>query len=363
MNAISRILVVVACAAVNVLGHAVVVTPAPFNTNPSKSFGCGGASAGPLNVVAGGRGQVNWKLVAGDGAGDIRMLVDSAGGGGGAFPTSYQGTPSASITAVPLTGGSTPTVVGTTYTFDFDASAVACTGGAGGNVCTAQISSTSNWVSCFSYTKTAPAQTGSTASQAVTYQGSCVTITAGQLTTCNMLTGRVVWVPQGSDVTDLDAGVQATLVQNLPNERVFWAQPQSVDVVTPCTTAYKEYLCAQAMVPCNAAKTQPTTNIYGTQPCRSTCKEFTCWCDLNDIHAFLYDCDTISNANFDSTGYCSRKKFGPNNSTCIPRATSSTAGTCPGGECAAAPHTASHSTFALAAVVATVAAVLYAHNH
>lgn len=365
MNVLS-VLAVVACVAVSsVMGHAVVVTPTPFNTNPSKTFGCGGASAGPLNVIPTG-GTVNWKLIASDGAGDIRMLIDPAGGGGGAFPTSYQGTPSASIITVGLSGGSTPSVVGTTYSFDFTLpSGLTCTGSSGGStsVCTAQISSTSNWVSCFSFTKTAPTVSGSTGT-AVQQQGNCVTLTTAMVPTCSQLVGKTVWVPLGSDVGDLDDGVRATMNQNLPNQNVFWNQPQSYDVVTPCTTSYKDFLCAQALVPCNAAKTQPTSTPYGQQPCQSACKEFTCWCDLNDIHAFLYDCTTFNNAASDSAGSCTgvNRKYGPNNSTCVPRPTSSTAGTCT-VDCGAAAHGASHSAVLLAAVVATVAAALYANNH
>lgn len=343
----------------SVLGHAALVNPVAFNSQPSKTFPSGGVGSGPLNIIPVG-GTVSWKLIAGDGAGPIRMLIDPAGVTSN-FPTSYAATPAASLITVDLNSGQN-NVVGTTYDYPFTLPAgLTCTGTVGVNtaVCTVQISSSSNWVAAFSFTKQAPPAGSSTgAVQQQTVSGSCVTV-ATPLTTCTYVTGQTIFVATGADTTSMDQGVAATLTQNLPNVNVFYNQPQSPSVTTPCTEAYKRFLCAQTFTPC--ANNQPITTTFQDQPCASTCNEFTCWCDLNPLHAGLYRCSDYVNANRDSTGRCGFK-FGPNNSTCVPTIRSSTGANCVNGVCSAAPSAATLQPLVLAVLaIVSILAVVY-HN-
>jgi len=354
-------LVVVACIAAlpSVLGHAELVTPTPYNPNPSKSFNCGGVSSGPLNVIPTG-GVLSWKLIASDGAGAIRLLVDPAGGTA-AFPASGTGIVTGTLIQVALSGDDVPqsTDVGRTFNYNYAWPDLTCTRSDG--VCTAQVSSSSSWVACFSFSKTAAAGAQSTGT-AVTYAGNCVTVAAGTLTTCSMVTGQTVWVPQGGDIGDMDTTVLTTLQQNLPNPNVFNAA-QDATAVTPCSTAYRRYLCADTFIPCNTAGTQPTSVAFAQQPCESTCQEFSCWCWLTAGEAGLYPCN-FQNANKDSTGRCG-VKFGPNNSTCVPHPVSSTGSSCTGELCGAATHSASAASPLVYAAVAlaTAVAAVWARNH
>lgn len=353
----SILVVVTVCLAAlpSVLGHAALVSPTPFNTNPSKSFTTGGVSAGPLNIIPDGPRTLSWRLIAGDGAGAIKMLVDPAGLTTN-FPTSNGATPAASLIQVPLTGAD-PTVVGVTYDYTYQWPAgLTCTGANG--MCTAQVSSTSNWVAGFSFSKTAPAAVSSTAgtSAAQVFSGGCVT--AANLVNCPMVNGKTIWVPTGADALDMDLTVAATMEQNLNNSRVFSNQPQSAGVSTTCTRAYQRYLCGDAFMLCNAAGTQPIDTVTLRQPCLQSCTEFTCWCDLNPIHADLYRCN-LQNAARDATGSCSTAKFGPNNATCVPRPATSTAGSCIGDSCAAFSSASFQPLVMAALAVAAAFAVFY----
>jgi len=271
-------------------------------------------TTGPINIISSGAQSFEWKLIASDGAGMVSMIIDSAGNPSN-FPTSNGGTTSANTLNQVAVSGTTPTNVGTTYTFTYNMPALTCTGSLGGrtDICIAQISSVSDWVACFAFAYNAVSTTGGTPAY------TCVT--ASGLTACPMINGKQVNLPDGETLASLDASVQATINQNFNESRVFLTgnapaapgQPQ-----TPCEQSYRAYLCGATFGACarNGGSPPPIS------PCAAVCSQFECWCSLNPIHAYLYSCATLDNAGSDEAGDCS-KGYGPNNATCT--AASSTA--------------------------------------
>jgi hypothetical protein len=398
----------------SVLGHATLIYPAPYGTpnSPSKTTPTGGGTSGvpvyPLNTKF-----IDWKLVAGDGAGFPRMLVNTAGTNtagnwpADAAPSSTEGFQTGAYTAIynvplsailaspdpggnaiatygtqdPSLGPQTPNTLpfGFTYTTNL-ASAFACTGTfttasyTYNKVCTVQLSTASAWYSGFSFAQVAPTPvgTGSATGGAAAAVGTCVPPDSTQLQTCSAVvmgiratssTSSSIWIPDGETQQGMDAAVLAELAQNLPNQKVFMVNvvgghTESPSVATPCSTSYTRFLCAQAFTPCNLANTQPATAPFN-QPCLQTCTEFTCWCQLNPIHQYLYQIQNSagawvcpeSEAGSDSTGVCPNagpppSYFGINGTQCINGVNNGAS-----GGLGAAPHTSSMISPVLMAVV------------
>ncbi len=305
------------------------------------------------------------------------------------------------------------------YEFTFTIPAdIQCTGTFGAdwiNVCTVQISSSSAWYSGFSFS-TSPKQGGGTASagpstpigQCRTYSSlftpsrpprrtdvfvafclptdyPLITENASRtiLNACRHIpdnispkTGvstRMIWIPDGLTQEVMDASVRAEFDQNIGNRNVFAINTddhtESFAVETPCTKSYLYFLCAQAFQPCNPTNTAPAT-FPANIPCGPTCKEFTCWCQLNPKHANLYVCGSYdANSGRDSSGICpiltdsnpaKLRGFGPRNATCVPTSPYGADGECIDLALCAAPHAASYQpVIILVAALATAIAVFF----
>lgn len=250
------------------LAHSVLSSPAPWNSNPSKTNPCGGGT--PTAVTAtyqkGSQITITWRVIAGDGTGPISANIDLAG------DTNFN-------TPLTVTGsGANPTTTGTFTAQVQLPDAVS-------SKATLQIKSSSNWYSCASIalSATAPAPTTTPSSG-----GTCIQLTG--LTFCSDLNGvNVQPLAAGKSATSVDSELRATHENYLANPNVF--QPQS----SACSETYRKLLCAQAFVRCGA------TN---TDACATTCRLSNHLCNLQDSHADLYPCDSYSSTT-DVYGICS----------------------------------------------------------
>jgi len=235
-------------------GHAVLITPAPWTPNPSKTSPCG-AGIPPLRTnqtltwKIGTVQTINWKLVASDGAGMVMIRFDSTGNQ--TFPASTQ-----------LTLGNA-TVVGVTYPFSFTVPNIVCPSG----YCTIQVFSVSAWFSC----ATVVINNGAIVPPPVPV---LTCITAPLLNFCTMLYGTNITLTLGQTAPGIDQAVAAVYTANLYNPNVFTNGNDS-----NCATMYKTFLCNENFPSCGAVAA-----------CKQLCQTTLQTCGITPGELGLYNC-------------------------------------------------------------------------
>jgi hypothetical protein len=250
--------------------HAVLVVPAPWSTNPSKTSHCGGGNQPSIpaaNFKRGATVTLTWKVVAGDGAGAVTAQFDTTGGQGFAAPVN-----------MPLTGA-TPTAVGT-FTFTGTVPSITCTGT--NSTCTLNLFSSSAWFSCSTVQLT---DTGSTGPPP---PPTCVMPTT--LPFCKSVDNQQILLSGGQkDPNAFDSSVFAAFNATRYNPAVF-ATPNAPG----CLEAYTQFFCGFNYPLCSGA----------APGCKNACWNTASRCGLLPAHVTLYDCDQYKQMDSDASGVC-----------------------------------------------------------
>lgn len=267
MKAVFALLLVVTL----VNGHAVLLTPTPFNTNPSTTRACGVASVTTAMMstaqaawTAGDEVSITWHLVAGDGAGLVQGGFDPLGG------TSF--TVDAGI-ATQTTGSSGY------YTINFVVPANLTCDQSPTKLCTFQVHSP-GWFSCTAVSITPKGCTNCDPPPAP--QLNCVSVTAGSLSFCPSVTSALV--TGSASPSDINTELSNAYTTNLANPNVF-VVPNATS--TACKTLYQQLLCSMELPACNVST---GALIEGTQACRGLCQKTMEACGIQPAHIGLYDC-------------------------------------------------------------------------
>jgi hypothetical protein len=206
-----------------------------------------------LNVTVGKQYAMNWRVIAGDGSGDVTGLVDVNGG------TNF------TVPIVDLLGNA-PAV--NSYTFPFSLPNVTCN-----PYCTAQIKSSSNWYSCFSFR--AGGQSDFTSRpQEIRYQ--CKQV--NNMGFCNHLNGKRVNVAIGTNENQLDSQIGLFYQQSINNQNVMTSGTSE-----DCTSRLKYLLCGQQFEYCG-------TSAYLKVPDQCYCADTIQACGVTESHQSLFDC-------------------------------------------------------------------------
>lgn len=270
----SALRVLVICALVaSVLGHAVLKTPTPYNANPSKTGPCGLAGTFPTmpsqaTWLVGSSVTIVWQMIAGDGNGLVTVSADPNGG------TDFSATNAKTITTFQTTDVRT-------YTQTFKVPDVSCAASKDG-LCTIQFATATNWFSCTRVNITAcdgcpvPPPNPPT----------CVTATGLSFckTGVDARNNRRVLIPEGQSPVVIDAELSATYLNYLNNTNVFTNGQDST-----CRAEYKTFLCNSQLPLCPGSGEEYSQ----TSACRGQCRETMSQCQLTELHAALYDCDSL----------------------------------------------------------------------
>jgi len=266
-----RVLVICALVA-SVLGHAVLKTPTPYNANPSKTAPCGLAGTFPTLTsqatwLVGDTVTIVWQMIAGDGNGLVTVVADPNGG-----------TDFSAANAKPITTFNTNDVK--TYTQSFVVPDISCAASKDG-LCTIQFATATNWFSCTRVNITACPGCPAPPPPAP----KCTTATG--LAFCvgtNQRNNRAVLIPEGQSPVVIDAELSATFNSYLNNTNVFTNGKDAT-----CRTDYKTFLCNSQLPLCPGSGEAYSQVSACRAQCRQTMKE----CQLTELHAALYDCDSL----------------------------------------------------------------------
>jgi hypothetical protein len=285
--------------------HAKLVVPSAFNPNPSKIAACGGGATftGPVADWPPGTTQkLTWTVVAGDGTGPIRAMVDPQGGTG-RFPMSVPtagSAPPTGLTELTLTPETTHPTAVATYRFSFVVPDIRCDPK---GFCTVVVFSSTSWWACTAVNISASI---SNTTQPVVHKPSCQNATG--LTFCTMLNGRGVSVPYQQTLSDLDQAAQDTYTANIDNPRVF-----STKTTGGCASSYKYLVCATVFRRCGDSLSFCDYASGGIGCfCQETCVKASQLCGLNTTHNGLLNCFGSNIADSDTTGSCGAVTFNVN---------------------------------------------------
>jgi len=258
----SSLFLVVALAFVALVnGHAKLVDPLPWGNQPDKTNPCGaGAPATSPDATwhVGDQVNIQWQVIAGDGAGEVFLAIDPAGGE--TFPANKTDL------------GSAPSVQAQPYSFPYTVPNIQCTG-LGANLCTIQVSSSSNWFGCSTVRILQPGQTPPPPAE-----NNCVV--PNSLIYCTFRNHLSVSLPPGQTYLAMDHGAQLTYSATINNQNVF-----STGNSSACQKSYKNYLCLSALPNCG-----------DKEACKSACTDMVAQCGLTAAHQSLYDCTTGPNS-------------------------------------------------------------------
>jgi len=248
----------------------VLLSPTPFNTNPSTTPLCGVAaisdamkSTAQATWKAGQLVTIAWHLIASDGGGNLYGAFDPLGGTDFTVPA---------WTTVFTTSGSNKFY---NHTFSVPSS-LSCSQSPTG-LCSFRVYTSSNWNSC----------------TMVNVCEDCVAPPPPPLV-CSPVNTKLTFCPsnisdamisEGYVASDIDADLRLTLVNNLNNTNVFQNGKSLA-----CQQSYTTLLCSLSLTSCNPLTVQVLQN---SRACRAQCKETMSECEVAPAHVSLYDCDTL----------------------------------------------------------------------
>jgi hypothetical protein len=262
----SLLFVAVALALVaGVYGHARLLSPVPWNRNPSTNSPCGGATklASTATWVQGSTVTIQWQLIAGDGAGSVSITLDTLGTSN---PVGSAGSQTPVTFSPATTAGNLATY---SYSFTVPVGVTCPSSG-----CTIQVTS-ANWFSCA--TVNIVSASAAAASSNTALATSCVQATG--LSFCSMMNGYKVIVPTSANLAELDTQATNAWNNNLDSSLVF-VNPTS----SACAAEYKSFLCFNTFPLCG------TNNGV----CQDACNNVVSACGLQASHANLYNCGTYA---------------------------------------------------------------------
>jgi len=263
MSKVAIVLVFTALIAL-VAGHAVLNTPKPWNPSPSTNGPCGGGTqptTAPTTWVAGTKATLKWMVIAGDGAGTVTFSLDSDSTDGSTNFTLALGSLSA------------PQATGTPYTLEIDVPALTC----GGSRCTLSAKVITNaatgggWFSC--------------ATVNILPAGSPVPIAPQNCRETESFdfcqARRSMSVVMEVGVKDNEARIRDLAIA----ETTYKITINNTNIILngddkECQTALKNWVCGNTWPACGA-----------TAACKLYCRAVVAECQINDLHALLFDCD------------------------------------------------------------------------
>lgn len=270
----------VACA----LGHAVMISPIPLNTNPTTANPCGVAAlpTTPVKSATWGIGTevtVQWKLVAGDGGSSATGTFNPAG------TLNFNPSTNTALVNAGFTLA-TPTV-GSTFSQKFIVPNVDCSAAPGGLCLFRMVSNVNNWNSCTYVNVTTcdacptPPPPQRECSDEVNNQGP-----NRALGFCYPTQDTVtVFILENENPVNVQNNLKQVYNANINNTNVFLAGSS-----TECKNAYRTFLCALDLPPCPGSDGKAEGSA-----CRQMCDNAMNACQLNPIHEALYDCASLPN--------------------------------------------------------------------
>jgi len=249
--------------------HAVLVSPTPFNSNPTTANPCGtvdGKLTTDMTSIAmatwapGQEVTILWHLIASDGGGTLRAVFDPNGG------TNF---------SVPAVKTITTAGSGVFYNYTFNVPNSLSCDNSPTKLCTMRVYTTSNWNSCTTVKICEDCLIAPEVAK------TCAATTT-PLSFCPNVPG--VEIPQGYSPSDIDSQLGSVFTANLNNPNVFTSPTGD------CPALYKTLLCGLSLPQCN-----PSTNatVANNGACKSQCQKALQACKVTDLHKNLYDCDSL----------------------------------------------------------------------
>ncbi|KAN0028660.1 hypothetical protein ACTFIV_010507 [Dictyostelium citrinum] len=266
-------------------GHAVLVAPTPFSTNPSKTAQCGGGAKQTVAQItwcpnSSKTNRASWRIVVGDGEGAVTFRLATNGGTTDADFTT-------TLTSI-VVGGREPKEVDTYYMDVTIPTGTTCTGADG--ICTLQaFTPTSKWYSC-SAIKLDPAVCDKAPQETalVQYNIKATTNGADAVKFCDQVVNKVVLLPAGTILSEYDQKTQGVFKNNMLNPLVIGSN------TSQCGDLYQKVLCDVSFPLAPGSDGKPVYQVTEKQ-----CEDFIKVCGV-DSHANLYPCSIYGDGNSSS---------------------------------------------------------------
>ncbi|EAL66830.1 hypothetical protein DDB_G0281067 [Dictyostelium discoideum AX4] len=259
-------------------GHAVLVAPTPFSTNPSKTKLCGGGTKQTVAQItwcpnSSKTNRATWKIVVGDGAGAVTFKLATNGG-------TTEGDFTTTLTSKVLSG-SDPKEVGTYYMDVRVPTGTTCTGTNG--ICTLQAyTESSGWYSCSAIKLDSSACDKAAEETALVEYNVQV---KDNVKFCDQVVNKVVLLPAGTQLGEYDQRTQGVFKNNMANPLVIGQNSSQ------CGNLYEKVLCDVSFPLAPGSDGKP---IY--QVTQKQCEDFIEVCDVVS-HVELYPCSIYGDGN------------------------------------------------------------------
>jgi len=252
-------------------GHAVLVTPTAFNTNPSTTFPCGVPtisaamnSTAKATWVPGTNVTILWHLVAEDGDGSVYGAFDPLGGTNFTVPAWTDS----------FTTAGAPKYFNKTFTVPVGLSCLKSPT----KLCSFRVYTATKWNSC---TTVGIATKASSDSEAPIVSECTPVPKATNLTFCN---GTNILIRSDLSPSDVNSEIVGTFNMNKINPLVFTNGNSPA-----CQASYQQLLCSLNMPTCDPNSGQ---SLLGSSACHAQCAQTMNDCGLVQAHVNLYPCSS-----------------------------------------------------------------------
>ncbi|KAK5584194.1 hypothetical protein RB653_005802 [Dictyostelium firmibasis] len=257
-------------------GHAVLVSPTPFSTNPSKTQQCGGGAKQTVAQItwcprSDKSNRATWKIVVGDGAGAVTFKLATNGGTSAADFTT-------TLSSKMVGGGGDPKAVGTYYMDVVVPTGTTCNG-----TCVLQAyTQSSGWYSCSTI------KLDTSACDSTPKETSLVEFTVktdSNVKFCDQVLNKVVLLPAGTILQEYDLKTQGVFKNNMANPLVIGTN------TSECGNLYEKVLCDVSFPLAPGSDGKPVYQVTYQQ-----CQNFIKTCDVVS-HVELYPCGVYDSEN------------------------------------------------------------------
>jgi len=262
-------------------GHAVLVSPVPYNPSPTTQPLCGVsqitatmASTAQATWVTGTQVNISWHLIAEDGGGNLYGAFDPLGG------TNF--TVLAWTDTFPTSGA--PRF----YTKVFTVPSISCDQSPT-KLCTFRVYTASKWNSCTTIKIVSSGGSGggsggggNSGDSTPPVVSQCAPVPASSSGFCNTTTNAMVDITVSAQ--DLNNELISTYNFNRNNLNVFSNGNSSA-----CMSSYQQLLCSIYLPSCNPATGKV---IQSSVACHAQCEQTMTDCGVVNAHLYLYDCSS-----------------------------------------------------------------------